>query len=474
VLVHYLEIERYLRHLRHLRLGPMPDGPTYVFVGPTIRPAEAQAILPDAMYLPPVAQGDVYRAARHRPRAIGIIDGFFDQVPAVWHKEILFALDRGIAVFGAASMGALRAAELDVFGMIGVGEIYAAYRDGVLEDDDEVAIAHATAEGGFRELSDAMVNVRATLRAAEHEAVIRPATGTMVERAAKELFYPDRTFVAALAGAEAMGADRLELEAFRTWLPTGKINAKREDAIEMLTRMHEGSPREPSRFQFEHTVFFADLVASAPWDDSDVAELEPGHRGVLDEVRLQPDVWHQTLHGATLRALADRDADARGLSVSNEALVDATVTFRRERDLHDSPELVAWMESNDLDGRAFVELMENQTRLAWLLRANHDEALARVPDELRASGRLRALRVRAQEKSHWIDTQGLEMMSLEDLGLREADIFAWYFGRCLKRAVPADIWAYAQAVGFADVEQFRRAVTREYMFATREPRVNGE
>ena len=56
----------------------MASGPTYVFVGPTIRPAEARAILPDATYLPPVAQGDVYRATRHRPHAIGIIDGFFD------------------------------------------------------------------------------------------------------------------------------------------------------------------------------------------------------------------------------------------------------------------------------------------------------------------------------------------------------------------------------------------------------------
>ena len=99
-------------------------------------------------------------------------------MPAVWHKEILPALDEGIAVFGAASMGALRAAELDAFGMIGVGDIYAGYRDGVLEDDDDVAIAHATAEEGFRELSDAMVNIRATARAAERAAVIGATTRT--------------------------------------------------------------------------------------------------------------------------------------------------------------------------------------------------------------------------------------------------------------------------------------------------------
>ena len=81
-----------------------------VFTGPTISPAEARAEL-DALYLPPVAQGDVYRAALRRPKAIGIIDGYFERVPAVWHKEILWAMAKGIHVLGSASMGALRAAD---------------------------------------------------------------------------------------------------------------------------------------------------------------------------------------------------------------------------------------------------------------------------------------------------------------------------------------------------------------------------
>ena len=49
------------------------------------------------------------RSIAHRPRAIGIIDGYFQQVPSVWHKEILWAMAQGVHVFGSASMGALRA-----------------------------------------------------------------------------------------------------------------------------------------------------------------------------------------------------------------------------------------------------------------------------------------------------------------------------------------------------------------------------
>ena len=126
----------------------------------------------DADYLPPAGRGDVLRAALRRPRVIAVVDGVFDRAPAVWHKEILFALSEGIHVYGAASMGALRAAELDRFGMRGIGEVYRAYADGSLEDDDEVAVAHGDARDGFRPVSDAMVDVRATLEAAVAEGIV--------------------------------------------------------------------------------------------------------------------------------------------------------------------------------------------------------------------------------------------------------------------------------------------------------------
>ena len=120
----------------------------HVFVGPTLDIRAARQLLPDATFLPPVSQGDVLRSATRRPTAIGIIDGRFHDVPAVWHKEILWALSRGIPVYGSASMGALRAAELAPYGMRGVGKIFEAYHSGLLNDDDEVAVAHGDADTG--------------------------------------------------------------------------------------------------------------------------------------------------------------------------------------------------------------------------------------------------------------------------------------------------------------------------------------
>src|SRR5690242_12155833 len=99
-----------------------------VFLGPTLPPEQASRHL-DALYLPPAEQGSIFRVARTlQPRVIALIDGSFAKVPAVRHKEVLWALSRGIAVYGAASMGALRAAELGRFGMRGHGLIYRWYR----------------------------------------------------------------------------------------------------------------------------------------------------------------------------------------------------------------------------------------------------------------------------------------------------------------------------------------------------------
>ena len=144
---------------------------TLLFVGPTLPACEVR--LPGVEILPPASVGDVLRATRRRGvRRIALIDGYFERMAAVWHKELLIAIERGIAVYGAASMGALRAAELAPFGMIGVGAIYRAYRRGELVADDEVAVAHLPEEYAFEPTGEPLVNLRFALAAAARARVI--------------------------------------------------------------------------------------------------------------------------------------------------------------------------------------------------------------------------------------------------------------------------------------------------------------
>ena len=90
-----------------------------VFLGPTLGWDEAARCSTPSTSRRPLTV--TLHAVRRGVRVIGLVDGVFERVPAVWHKEILFALSEGVHVYGAASMGALRAAELDTFGMRGVG-----------------------------------------------------------------------------------------------------------------------------------------------------------------------------------------------------------------------------------------------------------------------------------------------------------------------------------------------------------------
>ena len=171
---------------------------------------------------PPVRQGDLYLAALQRPALIGVIDGYFESVPTVWHKEILWAMAQGIHVYGAASIGALRAAELADFGMKGIGQVYRQFHTGELTDDDEVAVLHGPAEVDYVQLTEpwSMYAPRSTVQLRSDRD--RPRAAAALVEIAKSLFYKDRTYEAILAAATERGLAPAALGRFADWLPAGK------------------------------------------------------------------------------------------------------------------------------------------------------------------------------------------------------------------------------------------------------------
>jgi hypothetical protein len=191
-------------------------GRPVVYLGPTLPLEEARGIL-EADYRDPAQQGDVHRAlaADPRPAAIGLVDGLWGAVPTVWHVELRAALALGVPVYGAGSLGAIRAAELQGTGMIGVGRVYRAYASGELEDDDEVAVAHAGVEDGWRMTSAPMVDIRATVGAAVRAGTLDPARADRIVQGAKARHFTDRVW---------------------PWnLP--RVSVKAQDARQMLVQM---------------------------------------------------------------------------------------------------------------------------------------------------------------------------------------------------------------------------------------------
>jgi hypothetical protein len=428
-----------------------------VFLGPSLPWEAARAIAPDAVLLPPARQGDLYRAARsRRPRAIGLVDGLFREAPAVWHREILWALSEGIPVLGAASMGALRAAECDAFGMEGVGAIYRAYRDGrfppfddPFEDDDEVAILHAPAEAGWIAASDAMVDLRATLAAALVTGAIGPEGCAALARRLKRLPFPERSHARLLREAAALpepGRGALE------WLRHHRVAQKRRDAEELLARIGRASPdRRAPGFRFTHSLawesFLATQAAAPP------AGEEQGGGALLRELAVSdPVAWRE------LRLMAE---GRPGLPAAAAPGAAALEDFRRRHGLWRRSALEAWLAAHDLDEAGLHRLLAREAALREQLRHPPGPAtLEAMLDSLRLSGRHAGLKARLAGRAEGEDREAPGEAVL-DAALRW-----WFEARAgLPPPPPGGEEAGARAHGFPDADGFRLAVWREYRAA---------
>ena len=431
-----------------------------VFLGPTLSHDDARDVL-DAEYRPPAAHGDVLRVALRRPKAIGLVDGVFERVPAVWHKEILFALSEGVHVYGAASMGALRAAELDAFGMRGVGTVYRAYADGVLEDDDEVAVAHAGTEHGFRALSDAMVDVRATLAAAVGAGVIHEGTADGLVARIKSTFYAERALVAALDRADE------EHELLRAWLPGGRVERKREDALELLRAIRRDldDGLEPFRptWTLQRTRYWEEARRSVEVAGSD----EPGPTAdaaldaVLDEVRLDPDAYKRLADRSLLTALARNAAASFGFDVSSWAREAALEEERRARGLLEPEDLDTWLDENDLDRTDLPEIGRRLAVLRWARDAHRDAVAGEMTLAVRADDTYAGLAGRAERKRELLASLPSDRATPGD-----EELVGWYFRERLGQKVPVALDAWATTNGWRHVAELVRALRREWWFVS--------
>lgn len=233
-----------------------------VFAGPTLPDAQTLAGT-TAEIRPPAAQGDVFRAVKDGATAIGIIDGYFEYAAPIWHKEILFALSKGVRVFGAASMGALRAAECARFGMTGIGHIYTLYASGDLQDDDAVAQLHAPAELGYHPLSEPLVNVESTLGDMINRGLISIQERQALSDIARTTFFKKRTWKSILAASSLDPARAADLQ---RWIAANAINQKRIDAEELLAVVIAAPDQlapPPATWQFTRTTLWDALERNA-------------------------------------------------------------------------------------------------------------------------------------------------------------------------------------------------------------------
>ena len=227
-----------------------------LFAGPSLHGVAFDA--GDVVLRGPARMGDLERAVGEGATVIGLVDGHYQQVGAVWHKEILLALASGVAVFGAASMGALRAAECEPFGMLPIGSIAERYCAGTLNDDADVALTNGPAELGFPPLTEPMVDVEATASALCVAGHVSADEAAAIVGAARRVFFADRTVEAIFAHPSLPRDERLQ----RLYL-THRVSQKTADALELLAVLkawRPGEPRPGPAWRFANSPFWNERV----------------------------------------------------------------------------------------------------------------------------------------------------------------------------------------------------------------------
>jgi hypothetical protein len=417
-----------------------------VFAGPSLA-GPPVAPPPGVTIEPPAAAGDLYRAARAGARVIGLVDGVFEDRPTVWHKEILWALERGVRVLGAASLGALRAAECAPFGMEGVGRVFAQVEAGAIEDDSDLAVVHAPAALGWRPLSEARVNVRATLEAAVAAGALTRRRARALAARAAALPFRELTWVALAEDLPASERDRL-----LSWLPDGRVDLKRADALALVEAVAQAAGAAPARpgFRLADTRYWRAALA---WFEPQGTSAE--EEAVLDELRLDPARFERAL----LRAFAGRAAADEPLEPPPDA-AELLEALRLQRGLGTASAFRDWLGRARAEPARLAAALAAEERLALALQRGAGALAPAVLDALRVDGRFEALATRAADKR-------ARLAGRPPPPYREAELAALVAALCARRrvAVDGDLDAAARALGLADRRALHRLLADERDYA---------
>jgi hypothetical protein len=208
---------------------------TCAFIGPSLAGSQFPAT---ATLFPPATRGSIAAAIGRGYRRIAIIDGAVgpDAVPL---QEMRRALsDPDVEVVGGASLGAVRAAQLDSGGMRGIGRIYRLFRRGALTSPEEVYVLHAPAALRYRCLTLPLVNVRFTLRAMRRLGHIDAGEERQVLAQLAEVPWFDRdrqSLSAAISAACTARRSAVTLQRFEALYR----DVKRSDALLVLAKLRE-------------------------------------------------------------------------------------------------------------------------------------------------------------------------------------------------------------------------------------------
>jgi hypothetical protein len=443
-----------------------------VFCGPSIPRGEARALAPSVVFRPPAAQGDLLTAVeRDGAEVLGLIDGTFHQSLSVWHNEVCYLLSRGISIYGASSMGALRAVETNRYGMVGIGTVFRWYLDGSISGDDEVALLHADESVDFRPLSIPMVNIRASLAAAVQSGKMLQSTAARVLQISASLFYADRLLPVILERCYDAGLEEACLPSVRQALSAEYVDVKRADAVELLSRISAivegGVERDrPPVFEFKRSSLFETLYNV----DRNIT-IRDG------EISLERIAEHFALYSPDYDKIR-KDAINRSIAIYLGYLMEITPTqadiddeehrFTQDRKLNSAGDLQNWLRRNAFsyeDLRFYLREECIYRKLEdWVVKSRpFDRGCKRLLDELRLNGTFAFWASEAYEKAVIVDAYGSGPEYRAVTGALPAQLAKLHADSGYVR-ITGDAQKWAEYLGFESAGTLSDALERAVIF----------
>ena len=313
-----------------------------VFVESTLSKDEVILIDKDITIYGAIQTRDILKAVKKGFRAIIIIDGNFDFTSSVWHKEILWAIDEGCSVIGCSSMGALRAAELDNYGMTGYGWVYDQYCSNKITSDSDVAVSYFNGDSTIP-----LVNVRYTLLQ------YKKVNNAEILSSIASIYYKNRTW--ASIREVLTSNDYYELK--NNYIDIKKIDAK--NCLQCLAKL----TNTKEIIDLPRTIFLRKILS----DVFDGNELQTTVNR-LNDVKVNENKLFSKQEYELSKLLNSSKSIGRaglllnkdaGYTLTQESFKNGVFSFRKRHGLLLGDEFKVWCEKKELDLGCIDETFRN-------------------------------------------------------------------------------------------------------------------
>jgi TfuA protein len=228
-----------------------------IFIGPSLNHDKARKIF-QADYRAPAKKGDLIMLLTSTfsnsvevpnfTNFVGLVDGLFLQdYPPTPIEVYLLLSNKNFHVVGGASIGALRAVELEKFGMVGIGKIFELFRNGATDADDEVAVTFQQGARGDIQ-SEAMIDIRFNLFVACRRKIITGRVKRVIAKTAKSIYFPYRNYTHILEQTRLEFPElSTQLDSFSAYINENRLSLKEYDAIKVVEYIKDAYEKDQSR-----------------------------------------------------------------------------------------------------------------------------------------------------------------------------------------------------------------------------------